>query len=99
MGLVFFFEAAVYGFFSKSGREILKQAYLKLALQNIRKYWSPTTFPHRSENQSAPSAWNSISNMLTASTRQLAMKSKLPSAQPHFTVNRSSLSVSIIYIT
>ncbi|XP_044209062.1 uncharacterized protein LOC122983408 [Thunnus albacares] len=52
---------------------------------------------HQSETKSAHSELKSISNMLSLTTPRLAITSGLPSAKPHFTVNSSTLNVSIIY--
>ncbi|CAK6968132.1 uncharacterized protein LOC121898295 isoform X1 [Scomber scombrus] len=61
------------------------------------KPFKVSTALHRSANKSAHSELNSISYMLSLINPHLVITTRSPSAQPHFTVNSSTLSVSIIY--
>lgn len=57
----------------------------------------PTIYPHSSAAKSAQTALNSITNILSLTTPPLAVTAGFLQAQPHFTVNSSTLSASIIY--
>ncbi|XP_051254267.1 uncharacterized protein LOC127362525 [Dicentrarchus labrax] len=61
--------------------------------------FKPTISPRSTATKSAHPVLNSISNMLSLTTPQLAITAGFLRAQSHFTVNSSTLSASIIYST
>lgn len=68
-----------------------------VSTSNFSRAFKPTISPHSSATKSAHPALNSISNMLSLTTPRMAITAGFLRAQPHFTVNSSTLRVSIIY--
>lgn len=85
------FEAAL------SVTAISKMVPKRTSASNFSDILKPTSSPHRSATKSAHPVSNGISNMLSLTIPRLAITAGFLRSQPRFTVNTSTLSLSIIY--